>query len=79
LLLAEVQKGFEVQSGLDRLQRPVLILQGREDPTGEETAELIHRLIVGSEVTLIDGSGHFPWIERPAEVARVLSEFLNRK
>ena len=78
LLIAAVEKGFDLRPGLERIQGPVLILQGREDPIGEETAEQIHQLIPASKLTYVEASGHFPWLERPEQVGRALAQFLAR-
>jgi proline iminopeptidase len=54
----------------------VLIVQGRQDPTGDNTAEEIHALLSASVIRYINQCGHFPWIEQPEKFKAIIAEFL---
>lgn len=61
---------------LSSIRVPVAAFWGRSDPMGgEATARAFTDRIPGASLTMIDG-GHAPWIDRPAEVADGLTEFL---
>jgi proline iminopeptidase len=76
LLMGDLGKSYDLRPGLQRIDRPVLIIQGFQDPVGEKTAEEIHSLLSKSTLRYINKSGHFPWIEQPEEFRRALATFL---
>ena len=78
LLFADLAKHYDVRPGLRKLDRPVLIVQGHQDPIGDKTAEDIHALIPRSTLSYINKSGHFPWIERPEDFRRSIATFLGQ-
>ena len=61
----DLRKGWDLSAKLKNLARPVLIVQGHQDPMGDKTAEEIHAAITGSTLAYIKRSGHFPWLEQP--------------
>lgn len=65
LLSAEVEDpSKDVFAGLERLQTPVLVIQGAVDPRPLAACdELVERLPDARRVVL-DRAGHFPWVER---------------
>ena len=75
LLFGDMAKGYDSRPGLAKLDRPVLIVQGHQDPVGDKTAEDIHKAITSSELKYINQCGHFPWLEQPEEFRRIVSEF----
>jgi proline iminopeptidase len=53
------------------------VLVGREDAfCSVDTAEQIHAGIAGSTLLVMEESGHFPWIEQPAEFFEAVAAFL---
>jgi proline iminopeptidase len=77
LLFADMGTSYDLRPGLRQLDRPVLIVQGHQDPVGDKTAEDIHADIKSSVLKYINQSGHFPWIEQPAEFRRILADFFD--
>jgi len=56
---------------------PTLVLAGSVDGgSGVPGAEVVARSITGSELVVLDGCGHYPWIDEPAQFARVIDDFL---
>ena len=56
---------------------PTLIGWGSRDPLIPiEHAAVAHRGIPGSRLEIFDGTGHFPQLEQPVRVARVLIDFI---
>jgi proline iminopeptidase len=77
MLFADLGKNYDTRSGLRALDRPVLIVQGHQDPIGDKTAEDIHTLIKGSTLVYLSKCGHFPWLEQPEALRTALREFLS--
>lgn len=75
-LFAEMRSSYDLREGLKDLKRPVLIVQGHQDPIGDKTAEEIRALIGGSSLVYIRRCGHFPWIEQPEAFRKAIAEFL---
>jgi hypothetical protein len=46
-------------------ERPALFVHGALDPLPRESSIDTAKLIGGSQVLVVDGSGHFPWLECP--------------
>jgi pimeloyl-ACP methyl ester carboxylesterase len=62
---------------LTRATAPVLIVVGGEDEyTTVADAQLMHKLIPDSTLVVVDGAGHMPNLERPAEFDHALLVFL---
>jgi len=76
LLFGDLAKQYDLRPGLKKLDRPVLILQGHQDPIGDKTAEDIHQVIPRSTLAYINKAGHFPWLEQPEEFRRSIATFL---
>ncbi|HEU4889270.1 MAG TPA: alpha/beta hydrolase [Thermoanaerobaculia bacterium] len=65
---------LDIRAGLEKVKAPVLVIHGKQDPL--ESAEEVHATFPGSRLVVIDKAGHFPWLERPAEVYAPLEAFL---
>lgn len=76
-LNADMNTHYDLREGLKHLKRPVLIVQGHQDPIGDTTAAGIHALITGSTLVYIKRCGHFPWIEQPEAFRKALADFLS--
>ena len=76
LLLEDLAKHYDSRPGLQKLDRPVLIVQGHQDPLGDKTAEDIHAAIATSVLTYFDKCGHFPWLEQPDAFRKAIAQFL---
>ncbi len=65
------------QDTLRRVRVPTLILCGREDKLCPvERHELMHSLIPGSTLAIIEGAGHLPVLEQPEETTAALARWL---
>jgi pimeloyl-ACP methyl ester carboxylesterase len=69
---------FDVVDRLHELNVPTLIIYGQEDKNFYfGLQELLHGGIRGSRLTVIDGVGHCPHVEKPEEFNKAVIEFLN--
>ena len=65
-----------LERGLPALDMPVLLIHGEGDPMPMASTTDTAALIPGAHVEVVDEAGHFPWIERPGEVRRIVESFL---
>jgi pimeloyl-ACP methyl ester carboxylesterase len=63
-------------SGLPLLDRPALFVAGRESPMPSARSEESAALVPGARVEIVEGSGHFPWLERPGSVRAAVAKLL---
>lgn len=70
------QRGYDLRPRLKNFDRPVLILNGRQDPMDPLMANETHLALKNSTLKFIDRAGHFPWAEQPQKFNNVLNEFL---
>lgn len=77
--MASVRVHFEagtLERGLPTLDIPALFIHGDGDPMPlSATLDTAH-LIRGATVRDVEEAGHFPWVERPGEVRRIVEAFL---
>lgn len=63
-------------TGLPSVALPALFIHGEDDPLPVSSSREAAALIRGAVVETIPSCGHFPWLERPGEVRRMVSAFL---
>ncbi|MGX6606232.1 alpha/beta fold hydrolase [Micromonosporaceae bacterium Da 78-11] len=69
----------DYQASLAAARVPALILVGAGDTyTPVEQAELLHDLIIGSELVVIDQAAHLPGLEQPAAFNEAVLQFLSK-
>jgi pimeloyl-ACP methyl ester carboxylesterase len=73
----ECDRAQDLRPRLGGIDSAVLVLAGVEDAlAGPVHARAVAEGITGARVEVIEGSGHTPQVERPAEVARLAVPFL---
>ncbi len=65
-------------AALEMLAVPVLIIQGRDDPRPLAACDRLEARLPISARVVLDGAGHFPWLERPREFVSTVSEWLRK-
>ncbi len=72
--IAGVQQGMadrpDSVSTLDSITVPTLLIAGEEDSVPLAEMELMRRRIVGSELRVVSGAGHYAALEKPEEFGR---------
>ncbi|WP_222706631.1 alpha/beta fold hydrolase [Lacisediminihabitans profunda] len=64
---------------LTRVEAPVLVIAGAEDAvTGAAPAVAMAQLFPRGAATVLDGSGHYPWVDQPRAFLAAAREFLDR-
>jgi pimeloyl-ACP methyl ester carboxylesterase len=62
---------------LPGIRTPTLLVWGREDAiTPIDSGEIYQRAIPRSRLVVIENCGHMPEMEKPAEFARLVADFL---
>ena len=65
---------------IERVSQPVLVVMGTADPDFPDAEAEANDLgkLMGAEVLLVDGSGHYPQAENPGEVAPAIIDLVRR-
>jgi pimeloyl-ACP methyl ester carboxylesterase len=70
---------FDVMERVPKIQAPTLLICGSSDRmTPPSRSEFLREQIEGAQMHIVEGAGHMAMIERPDEVAGLLSEFVDR-
>lgn len=65
---------LDLRAGLEKVKAPVLILHGKQDPL--ETVDELRETFPFAKIEVLEGAGHFPWMEQPEPFYAALSRFL---
>ncbi|MCX7558589.1 alpha/beta hydrolase [Sulfitobacter sp. F26204] len=71
---------WNVADAIDHLRIPVLAIQGRDDPYGTlaQIAEIDERIYAPLDRLILEGCGHAPHLEQPAQTLSEIGEFCAR-
>ncbi|MDD4661951.1 MAG: alpha/beta hydrolase [Candidatus Pacebacteria bacterium] len=70
----------DLRAYLTYIKKPTLVVWGEKDITTPiEDAYTIKNIIDGAELTIIKEVAHSPHIKKPEELAKIITEFINRK
>jgi len=69
---------FDLHEDLQAIRCPTLILHGDSDPMPVKYAEMIHESIRDSELVIIEGSGHWPFVDATETFTSSICDFLTR-
>lgn len=75
-LSAIVRGDVQLESMVQTISVPVLIIHGGHDTFPVSASEHIHQLVPSSELVIISESGHFPFVEQPDTFFAAVREFL---
>jgi pimeloyl-ACP methyl ester carboxylesterase len=65
-----------LEDSVRSLNMPALVIHGSADPRPYRVAARLAESLPHSELVLLDGAGHYPWIEAPDLFGRVLRGYL---
>lgn len=78
-IFQDLRQSPTLEPRLGEIQAPTLLLWGREDRLIHASSALVWaKGIARSEVTIWQGIGHMPMVERPSRTARLYRQFLAR-
>lgn len=75
-LLMTPLAGLDLWDVLPTLEIPVLLVHGTGDPTPIEMVRELESTLPDARLIEIEGAGHFPFIERPAELFSAVDAFV---
>ena len=67
---------FDCREPLKDFTKPVLIIQGRQDPTGDGVAYEVHSVLKNSSLVFINKSGHYSWWEQSEQYKSEVEKFI---
>jgi proline iminopeptidase len=76
--IAEHYASATLERGLPRLRMPALFIHGTRSPIPPSETERSAALVPGALLRLVDGVGHWPWLERPGSVRSAFEELLRQ-
>ena len=77
LMLQDLNRiNYDLKPAISKMQMPVLVICGREDPVGLFSTFEIKELNKKAKIFWIEKSGHFPWVEQPESFYSGLLDFL---
>jgi len=69
-------KHYDLSQKLGKFTKPTLVIQGRQDILGDETAIRIHEAIKQSKLVFLNKCGHVAWLDQPEAFLKELDTFL---
>jgi proline iminopeptidase len=66
---------YDLRNSLGSVHVPILVVHGRQDPIPLASSEEAARAL-GTTCVVIEGSGHVPYVEQPAQLFPLLRAFL---
>jgi proline iminopeptidase len=68
---------FDCTPNLKSFNKPVLIIQGKEDVISLQTAEYEHKIFKNSKLFIVDHCVHYGWLDNPQEYFKEVNLFLS--
>jgi proline iminopeptidase len=69
---------WDIHGALSRVTTPTLIIAGSESVFTPEAMRALHAALPNSRLEIVDGAGHFPFIEAQGSFLTLVAEFLER-
>jgi len=69
---------YDLRAEIARIACPTLVIHGDSDPVPLESALAIQKAIPQSKIVVLQKTGHFPYIEKPGRLFKVLNQFYNK-
>lgn len=68
---------FDCSEKLSSFKKPVLIIQGKQDIIKEATALKAHKVLINSNIVLMENCGHYGWLDNPDTFFNEIDRFLS--
>ena len=70
--------GFDCSDELKSFNKPVLIIQGKQDIISAATAGKAHAILPNSEIIFLDKCGHYGWLDQPNQYYAAIRDYLSK-
>lgn len=67
---------FDCSGRLSHFQKPVLIIQGKQDIIAGKTAEAAHHIFKNSKIVIMDSCIHYGWLDQPGIYFQSVDKFM---
>jgi proline iminopeptidase len=67
---------YDCAPKLKNFNKPVLIIQGKQDIIMLQTAEYAHKILKNSKLVIIEHSAHYGWLDNPQDYFKEVNHFL---
>jgi proline iminopeptidase len=67
---------YDCAEKLKTFDKPVLIIQGRQDIIQVKTAEKAHKILKNSKIVILENCGHYGWLDNAAVYFQEINSFL---
>jgi len=67
---------FNCAPKLKNYNKPVLIIQGKQDIVRLQTAEYAHTVLKNSKIVIVDHCAHYGWLDNPQDYFKEVNHFL---
>lgn len=67
---------FDCSEAYKNFEKPVLIIQGKQDVMGDNLAKEAHNLLPNSTLVFMDNCAHYGWLEQPVTYFNSINQFL---
>ena len=67
---------FNCAPKLRNFNKPVLIIQGKQDIIMLQTAEYAHKILKNSKIVIVDHCAHYGWLDNPQDYFKEVNFFL---
>lgn len=74
-----VEKKLDLAKIKPAFQQSVLILHGRQDPSGESVPLFLEKYYQNTTLVFVEKCGHYSWVEQPEKILATITEFLAPK
>jgi len=69
---------YDELTEIAKITSPTLIIHGDEDLIPLESSQQIHEAIAGSQLVVLEGIGHIPFVEAPAAFFAAVRDFMQQ-
>lgn len=67
---------FNCAKGLQKLNTPVLIIQGKQDIVDISIAQRAHAVFQKSSIVILENCGHYGWLDQPKNYFKAINKYL---
>ncbi len=80
LVISDLRRiNYDCKETLKNFEKPVLIIQGRQDIVGDGTAYKAYMVLKNSSLKFLNECGHYGWLDQKEKYIKEVKTFINRE